>query len=94
MLETSGVGRVTRDGYVYIFVPHDGNAFANVVGAVAVNGSTGTVAVRSFLHDVKFAREIVELGLHVRETVDAADNHGSVLAETVKDAAQGLVGGS
>ena len=41
-----------------------------------------------FLH---VSRQVVILGLHIGEAVDAADNHGSVLAQTVQDHAQGVL---
>jgi len=48
--------------------------------------STGmTERVLPFLDDLESARVVVELGLHVCEAVDAADDLGSVLAEAVKD---------
>ena len=94
VLETGGVGRVTGDGNVYVLVPHDGNTFANVVCTIAVNSSAGTIAVCLLADNLQLAGEVVELGLYIGETVDTADDHGSVLAKTVQDAAQGLVGWS
>ena len=96
VLEARGVGGVTGDGDVHVLVPHDGNALADVVGAVAVNGSAGTIGVGDGLDDLELAREVVELGLHVGEAVDAGDDLSGVLAEAVQDDAQrrlaGLVG--
>ena len=45
MLEAGGVGRVTCDADVNVFLPKDSNTFANVVCSIAVDGSTRTVAV-------------------------------------------------
>ena len=94
MLEAGGVRGVTCDADINIFLPKDSHAFANVVCTVAVDGSTRTVAVRNALHFLQFASEVVELCLHVCEAVDAADDHGCVLAQAVEDATEGLVGWS
>ena len=91
VLEAGGVGRVTCDRYIYVLLPHDGHTLANIVSTVAVYGSTGTVGVSDALNLLEFAGEVVELGLHKGEAVDAADDHGSVLTQTVEDATQGLV---
>ena len=72
-------------------MPHDGNALADVVGAVAVDGGAGTIGVGDGLDDLELAREVVELGLHVGEAVDAGDDLSSVLAQTVEDDAQRLL---
>ena len=81
--------RAHRD--VDVLVPHDGNALADVVRAVAANGSAGTIGVGDGLDDLELARVVVELGLHVGEAVDAGDDLGGVLAQTVKDNAQRLL---
>ena len=91
VLEARGVGGVTGDRDVDVLVPHDGNALADVVGAVAVNGSAGTIGVGDGLDDLEFARVVVELGLHIGEAVDAGDDLSSVLAQTVEDDAQRLL---
>ena len=64
---------------------HDGNALADVVGAVAVDGGTGTIGVGDGLDNLQLAREVVELGLHIGEAVDAGDDLGGVLAQAVED---------
>ena len=94
VLEASGVGGVTGDGDIHVLFPHDGYAFAHVVSTIAVHLGTGAIAVSRFLDHLELAREIVELGLYIGEAVDAADDHGSVLAQTIEDAAEGLVGGT
>ena len=94
VLEAGGVGRVTSDADVNVFLPKDSYAFANVVGTVAVHSGTRTVAVSNTLHFLQLACEVVELCLYVCEAVDAADDHGSVLAQTVEDATEGLIGWS
>ena len=90
VLEAGGVGRVARDGYIYAFVPHDGHAFAHVVGAVAFYFGAGTVGVGDFANDFQLAGVVVKLGLNIGEPVDARDDLGGVFSETVQDAAQGL----
>ena len=94
MLEAGRVGRVTCDADVNIFFPKDGNTFANVVCTIAVDGSTRTVAVRNALHFLQFASKVVELCLNISKAIDAADDHGCVLAQAVEDATEGLVGWS
>ena len=61
---------------------------ADVICAIAVHLSTRTVAVRFLTNDLQFACEIVELRLYVGEAVDTADDHCSVLTQTVQDAAE------
>ena len=72
-------------------MPHDGNALADVVGAVAVNLSARAVGVGDLLDNLELAREVVELGLHVGEAVDAGDDLGGVLAQAVQDNAKRLL---
>ena len=45
VLETGRVGRVTGDGNIYVFFPHDSDAFAYIVGSVAVYFCPGAVGV-------------------------------------------------
>ena len=90
VLEAGGVGGVTGDGYIHVLLPQYGYAFADVVGTVAVDLGAGTVAVGLAAYDAELAGEVVELGLHIGEAVDAADDHGSVLAQAAEDAAEGL----
>ena len=63
VLEARGVGGVTGDRDVDVLVPHDGNALADVVGAVAVNGSAGTIG---------------RLPVHVRLILDEFANIGQI----------------
>ena len=86
VLETSRVGRVTGDGNVHVLVPEDSYTLTNVVCSVAVHFCTRTVAVCFLANDLQLAGEIVELGLYIGETVDTADDHSSVFAQTVEDA--------
>ena len=91
VLEACGVGGVTGDGDVDVLVPHDGNALADVVAAVAVNGGAGTIGVGDGLDNLELARVVIELGLHIGEAVDAGDDLGGVLAQAVEDNAQRLL---
>ncbi len=93
VLEARRVGGVTGNGDVSVLVPHDGNALADVVGAVAVNGSAWAIGIRNLLDNLKLAGEVVELGLDIGEAVDAGDDLGGVLAEAVQDNAQRLLAG-
>ena len=69
-------------------MPHDGNTFAHIIGAVAFYFGTGTVGVGDFANDFQFARIVVELGLYIGETVDTRDDLSSVFSETVQDTTQ------
>lgn len=64
------------DGNVHAFMPHDGHAFAHVIAAVHAHGGLRSFGEGFFLHDVQLARGVVELGLHIREPVDAGDDVG------------------
>ena len=95
VLEAGRVGGVAGDGNVHALVPHDGNALAHIVRAVAANLGALTVGVLGLVDDgqsvifLHVGRQVVILGLHIGEAVDAADDHGGVLAQTVQDDAQG-----
>ena len=91
MLETGRVGGVTGDGDTDVLEVHDGNAFDDVVSAVALDGSADTVRIRSFGDDVDFAGEVVHLGLNIGETVDSRDDLSGVFTKTVQDDAEGLL---
>ena len=91
MLETGRVGGVSGDGHVHSLFPHDGNALADVVCAVAPYLCTRTVAVGDLAYDLQFAAVVVELGLHIGEAVDAGYDLCGILAETVKYAAERLL---
>ncbi len=91
MLEAGRVGGVTGDGNVYALIVHDGNAFADVVSAVAANIGALAVGISGLLDDGQLAREIVKLRLHIGEAVDSGNDLRSVLAEAVEDNAQGLL---
>ena len=90
VLETRGVRRVTRDRYVYAFVPHDGYTFAYVVGAIAFYFGAFALGVGNFTNYFQFARIVVELSLYVGETIDTRDDLCGVFAQTIEDTAQGL----
>ena len=91
VLEARGVGGVTGDRDVDVLVPHDGNALADVVGAVAVNLSARAIGVGDLLDNLELAREVIKLGLHIGEAVDTGDDLGSVLAQAVQDNAKRLL---
>ena len=89
VLETGRVGGVAGDGDIHVFLPHDGNAFADVIGAVAADCETvGVAAVFLFGNDFEFAGVVIEFGFHAGEAVDTGDDLGGVFAETVQDHAQ------
>ena len=90
VLEAGGVGRVAGDRHVDALFPHDGYALAHVVGAIAFHLGTLAVAVGSLLHHLELAGEVVKLGAHIGETVDAAYDLGGILAQAVQYHAQGL----
>ena len=93
MLETSRVGRVTRNGNVDAFVVHDGNAFADVVSTKATDISPFALGIRNFTDDVQVTCLIVELGLNIGEAVDAGNDLSGVFTEAVQDNAKGNLAG-
>ena len=88
MLETGGVGGVAGDGDVDAFEVHDGDAFTDVIGAIASDFCAFAVGVGFFADDFDFAGEVVEFGLDVGESVDSADDEGGVFSESVEDDAK------
>ena len=88
MLETCRVGRVTGDGYIHILLPHDGNAFAHIVSAIAANAATNAVRVLCLGNNLNLSGIIVKLGLNVSKSVDAGNNLCSILSESVQDDAK------
>ena len=91
MLEAGRVGRVAGDGDVHALMLHNRDAFEHVVGAVAANLRLVAVRVRLFLHDDQLVLVEIVIGLHIGEAVDARNDVGRVLAETVEDDAQRLL---
>ena len=91
MLETCRVGGVTSDGNVYAFLPHDCNAFGNVICTVAVYLCTGAVCVLGVAlaeYFLDFAGVVVHFGFYISEAVYTCDDLCSVLAQTVQDNTQ------
>ena len=66
------------------------NAFGNAVCTVALNLGTVSVVIRSFLNNLDGFGVGIKLGLHVGEAVDAGDDEGGILAQTVQNNAEGL----
>ena len=93
VLEAGRVGGVAGDGHVHALVVHDGHALADVVRTVAADGGALALGVGDLAHDGQLAGVIIKLGLDIGEAVDAADDLGGVLAETVEDDAQRLLAG-
>ena len=85
MLEASWVSRVTGDGNIYAFFPHDGNAFANVVCSIAVNFSTRSVAISNAAYFFEFSAVVVKFCLHIGKSVDTANDLRSVFTQTVQE---------
>src|SRR5574344_826014 len=75
-------------------MPHDCNAFAYIVGAVALYDETFLLAAVRNLFDnfeslvCSFAVVVVEFCLNIGEAVDAGDDLSSVFSETVQDDAE------
>ena len=91
MLEAGRVGGVASDRHIDILAPVDSHTLAYVVSTVAVDLGTRTIGVSRAIHDLQLARVVVELRLHIGEAVDTADDHGSVLAQTVEDNAERIL---
>ena len=88
VLEAGRVGGVTGNGNIHILVPQNSYAFANIVCAVAVHFRTRSVRICFTANLFKFSGKVIKLGLHIRETINTADDHSSVFTQTVKDAAE------
>ena len=78
VLEAGRVGGVAGDGNIRAFVVHDGDAFADVIGAEAADLRAVAVGIGDFADDFKLAGEVVELGLDIGEAVDTGNDHGGV----------------
>ena len=91
MLETGRVGRVTGDGNVDILLPHDCNALAYVICTVAVHAAADTIGVAGPGDFLDLSGVVVELGLDIGESVDAADDLCCILSESVEDDAERLL---
>ena len=59
MLEAGRVRRVSGDGNVDAFLPHDGDALADVIAAVANDVRALARGVRDLLHDLELAGVVV-----------------------------------
>ena len=88
MLETSRVGGVSGDGNVNVLFPHDSNAFANVVSAVAVNFRTRSIGVCFSEYFFQFSGVVVIFSLYISKAVDTSDDLSSVFSKTVQDNTQ------
>ena len=88
VLETCRVGRVSCDGYVYAFLVHDGNAFAHIIGSIAVYFRAEPVRISNSLYFLQFSCMIVIFGLHICKSVNSGDNLCRVFSKTVQDYSQ------
>ena len=91
MLEAGGVGGVAGDGNIHALMMHDGNALTDIVSTEAADSSPLAIGILVLLDDFQLAGVVVELGLHIGEAVDAADDLGGVLAQSVEDDPQRLL---
>ena len=89
MLEADGVGGVAGDGALNVLLLHNGNAFHNVVSAVALNSSALTLGEGDLLDDGQGLGGDIVLGLHIGEAVDTGNDVSCILAQAVQDDAQG-----
>ena len=94
VLEAGGVGGVTGDGYVHAFLLHDGYAFQNVVGAIALNSGSFPIGESSLFHNVQLIVEEVIFGLYIGKAIDSGNNISGVFAQAVEDDAQRLFAGT
>ena len=88
MLETGRVRRITRDRYVYTFVPHDSHAFAHVIGSITFYFGTFTFGISYFTNYLQLARIIVELCLNVGKSVDTRNDLSGIFTQTVQNTTQ------
>ena len=85
MLKSGGVGRIAGYGNINVFCLHNGNAFSDVIGTVTSYLCPFSVRISDFSHHLKFAAEIVILGLNVSKSVNTRYNHSCVLTQSVKN---------
>ncbi len=90
VLESGGVGGVTGDGNAYVLKLHDSNALGNVVGAIALNVSAGTLGECLLFENGNSLGVRIKCSLYIGKAVDAGDDVCCILAQTVEDNAQGL----
>ena len=85
VLEASRVGGVAGDGHIHAFMVHDSHTLPDVIRAVAAHVGAFRFGIADLTDNVQLAGEIVKLGLHIGEAVDAAYDLRRVLAKTVQD---------
>ena len=90
MLEPGGVGGVAGDGNADFLQLHDGNAFGNVIRAIAFYICTGAVGEGFLADNFDFLGVGVKLGFHIGEAVDAGNDISRVFAQAVQDNPQGF----
>ena len=84
MLEPGGVGGVTGYGNAYVFKLHNFHAFGNIVGAIALYGSTGTVGEGGFGYHLNGLGDVVKFGFNVGKAVYTGNYVSGVFAKTVE----------
>ncbi len=88
MLETGRVRGVAGDGNVHVLLPHDRDAFRDVIGSVALDLRARAVGISDLAVLNHFALLVVHVRFNEGEAVDTGDNSRRVLAETVQDHAK------
>ncbi|MPN33416.1 hypothetical protein SDC9_180903 [bioreactor metagenome] len=85
MLEAGGVGGVAGDGYIHVFMAHDGHAFVYIIRTVAAHVGPFALAEGLRGNNGKLIGKLVISGFAEGETVDPADDISRILAKTIQD---------
>ena len=80
MLETGRIRGIAGNGNIHARLVHDGNTLAHIVRTVATHFRTFSLGIRNLTHDCKRSGIIIELCLHIGETVDPGNNLRCILA--------------
>ena len=88
MLEPGRIRRISCDGNVYIFFPHDSHSFRNGVRTIAVDLSTEPFGIRLAFHLVNGVGIRIIFCFHKGKPIDPGDNLSSVLSKAIQDNAQ------
>ena len=88
MLESGRIGGVTGNGNVHILFPHNGNAFRNTVGSIAVYFGTKSLGIRNSLQFLYLIGIRIILCLHKSETVYTGNDLCRILSKSVQDYAK------
>ncbi len=70
MLETRGVGGVSRDGNIDLFMMHDSHTFTHIIRAITTDRRSLSCRIGLLSDNLELAGGVIKLGLNVGETID------------------------